>query len=111
MAKVPGTLRNISAYLARDQEAKWEFTDHMFRFVAVAFVRFGTRLALDYKAGRIPKFHEDWRLEDPVDAVLSTCSSWLVDSGDDFGKVTQILSYFGERIFDVHPSCSGSNTE
>jgi hypothetical protein len=34
-------------------------------------------LAFDFEAGPTPKFHEDWRLEDPIDAVLSTCSSLL----------------------------------
>ena len=32
-------------------------------------------LAFDFKAGPIAKFHEDWRLEDPLEAVLSTCST------------------------------------
>jgi ankyrin repeat protein len=34
-------------------------------------------LALDFSAGPIPKFREDWRGENPVDAVLSTCSALL----------------------------------
>ena len=34
-------------------------------------------LALDFKAGRIPEFHEDRRLEDPANQLLSTCSSLL----------------------------------
>ena len=34
-------------------------------------------LAFDFEAGVIPTFHEDWRLEDPVEAVLSTCSTLL----------------------------------
>ena len=34
-------------------------------------------LAIDFKAGPIPKYREDWRLEDPVEAVLSTCSTLL----------------------------------
>jgi hypothetical protein len=56
-----------------------------------------TLLAFDFEAGPIPKFYEDWRLEDPVDAVLSTCSSLLsvVDDGHspeihrqhDFGSI------------------------
>jgi ankyrin repeat protein len=32
-------------------------------------------LAFDFKAEQIPTFREDWRLEDPVEAVLSTCST------------------------------------
>jgi hypothetical protein len=34
-------------------------------------------LAFDFNTGPIPKFHEDWRLEDPLEAVLSTCSPLL----------------------------------
>jgi len=34
-------------------------------------------LAFDFKAGQIPKFREDWRLEDPIEVVLSTCSTLL----------------------------------
>jgi len=34
-------------------------------------------LAFDFKAGPIPKFHEDWRLKDPANEVLSTSSSLL----------------------------------
>jgi hypothetical protein len=57
-------------------------------------------LAFDFEAGPIPKFHEDWRLEDPVDAVLSTCSSLLaiVDGGYPFGKVIQ-FSHFSVKEF------------
>ena len=46
-------------------------------------------LAFDFKAGPIPKFHEGWRMEDPIHAVLSTCSSLLtiIDGGSLFGKV------------------------
>ena len=30
-------------------------------------------LEFDFEVGPPPKLHEDWRLADPVDAVLSTC--------------------------------------
>ena len=60
----------------------------MFQFVAVAsrplrVEELADLLAFDFNAGPIPKFHEDWRPEDAVDAVLSTCSSLLtiVDCG------------------------------
>src|SRR6267154_396448 len=75
----------------------------MFQFVVVAFrllrvQELAELLAFDFNAGQIPKFHKDWRLEDPVDAVLSTCSSLLVDSGDDFGKAIQ-FSHISVREF------------
>jgi hypothetical protein len=31
----------------------------------------------DFNAGLTPKYREDWRLEDPVEAVLSMCSTLL----------------------------------
>jgi len=34
-------------------------------------------LAFEFKSGAIPKFHEDWRLKNPVQAVLSACSTLL----------------------------------
>jgi len=34
-------------------------------------------LAFNLTAGPIPKFHEGWRLEDPVDAVSSPYPSLL----------------------------------
>jgi hypothetical protein len=63
-------------------KADWEFAHRLFQFVAVASrplyaEELAEMLAFDFKAGPIPKYHEDWRLEDPVDAVLSTCSSLL----------------------------------
>jgi len=34
-------------------------------------------LAFDFDVGPIPKFNETWRLQNPVQAVLSTCSTLL----------------------------------
>jgi ankyrin repeat protein len=104
LAKVPETLDETYQRTLREiKEAKWEFAHRMFQFIAVAFrplraQELAELLAFDFKAGRIQKFHENWRLEDPVDAVLSTCSSLLVDSGDDFGKVIQ-FSHISAREF------------
>jgi hypothetical protein len=69
------TLREIN-------KADWEFAHRLFQFVVVAsrplrVEELAELLAFDFKAGPIPKFHESWRLEDPVDAVLSACTSLL----------------------------------
>ena len=69
------TLRGIN-------KANWEFAYRMFQFVSVAsrplrVNELADLLAFDFEAGSIPKFHEVWRLEDPVDAVLSTCSTLI----------------------------------
>jgi len=54
----------------------------LFQYVAVAsrplrVEELAEFLSFDFKAGPIPKFREDWRLEDPVDAVLSMWSPLL----------------------------------
>ena len=68
--------------LGKVNEADWEFTHRLFQFVAVTsrplrVEELAELLAFDFKARPIPKFHEGWRLKDPVDAVLSMCSSLL----------------------------------
>jgi hypothetical protein len=55
-------------------------------------------LALDFNAGLIPKFHEDWRLDDPLEAVLSTCSTLLSLVNVDDSPVIQ-LSHFSVKEF------------
>jgi hypothetical protein len=74
--------------LGEIKEANWEFAHRLFQFIAVAsrplrVEELSELLAFDFETVPIPEFHEDWRLEDPVRAVLSTCSSLLaiVDDG------------------------------
>ena len=67
------TLRGIN-------EAKWKIAHRMFQLVSVAshplhVNELAGLLALDFKAGSIPEFYEDWQLKKPADAVLSTCST------------------------------------
>jgi len=69
------TLREIS-------DTNWEFARRLLLCVAVAsrplrVEELAELLAFDFEAGQIPTFREDWRLEDPVEAVLSTCSTLL----------------------------------
>jgi ankyrin repeat protein len=90
------TLREIN-------KADWEFAHRLFQFVAVAarplrVEELAELLAFDFKAGPIPKFHEDWRLEDPVDAVLSACSSLLVVVDVEDSPVIQ-FSHFSVKEF------------
>ena len=63
-------------------DTNWEFARRLIQCVTVVSRPFRVEelaevLAFDFKAGQIPTFHEDWRLEDPVEAVLSTCSTLL----------------------------------
>jgi ankyrin repeat protein len=92
------TLRGIN-------KANWEFAHRMFQFVSVAsrplyVEELADLLAFDFEEGSIPKFHEDWRLEDPVDAVLSTCSTLLAIVGDDDEGIAVIqFSHFSVKEF------------
>ena len=83
LAELPQTLdETYQRTLQEINRAEWKFAHRLFQFVAVAsrplhVEELADLLAFDFDAGPIPKFHEGWRLEDPIDAVLSTCSSLL----------------------------------
>jgi len=69
------TLREI-------KDTKWESARQLLVCVAVASCPLRVKelveiLAFDFKLGAIPKFHKDWRLKNPVEAVLSACSTLL----------------------------------
>jgi len=90
------TLRGI-------KEANWEVAHRLFQFLTVAsrplhVEELAELLAFDFEEGPIPKFCEDWRLEDPVEAVLSTCSSLLFVVKMDDSKVIQ-FSHFSVKEF------------
>jgi len=55
-------------------------------------------LAFDFNAGPIPKYPEDWRSENPVEAVLSTCSTLLALVNVDDSQVIQ-FSHFSVLEF------------
>ena len=55
-------------------------------------------LSFDFKTGSIPKFREGWRLEDPVDAVLSTTSSLLAIVDVEGSRIIQ-FSHFSVKEF------------
>jgi hypothetical protein len=59
-------------------------------------------LAFDFEAGPIPKFNEDWRLEDSTHAVLSTCPSFLAIVDDEnyyFPRKVVQFSHFSIKEF------------
>ena len=86
---LPGRIRQAldetldGTYERTLQEIKstgWEFALRMFQCVAVASrplraEELAEFLAFDFNARPMPTFREDWRLEDPLEAVLSTCST------------------------------------
>jgi len=68
--------------LGEIKDANWEFARRLLLSVSVVsrplrVEELAELLAFDFEVGQIPRFHEDWRLEDPVEAVLSTCSTLL----------------------------------
>jgi hypothetical protein len=87
-------------------KADWEFAHRQFQFVTVAVrplrvEELAQLFAFDFKTGPIPKFCEDWRLEDPMHVVLSTCPSFLAIVDDKIysnGKVVQ-FSHFSVKEF------------
>jgi len=69
------TLREI-------KETKWESARRLLVCVTVAsrplqVEELAEILAFDFKLDAIPKFRKDWRLKNPVEAVLSACSTLL----------------------------------
>jgi ankyrin repeat protein len=90
------TLREIN-------KADSELAHRLFQCVAVAYrplrvEELAEFLAFDFSAGPIPKFREDWRLEDPVEAVLSTCSTLFSLVDVDGSQVIQ-FSHFSVKEF------------
>jgi hypothetical protein len=83
LAELPETLDATYERTLREiNKAKWEFAHRLLQCVAVAsrpldVEELAEFLAFEFKGGPIPEFHEDMHLEDPVDAVMSTCSSLL----------------------------------
>ena len=105
LADLPKALDEKYEHILRGiQEGNWEFAHRMFQFVSVAsrplhVKELADLLAFDFEAGSIPKFYEDWRLEDdPADAVLSTCSTILAIANDQ-GSPTIQFSHISIREF------------
>ena len=85
------TLREI-------KEANWESVHRVFQFVSEAFRPLSVEeladlLAFDFNLGQVPKFREDWRMKDPVNAVLSTCSSLLAIVDVHGSRIIQFSHY------------------
>ena len=103
LAELPDTLDETYKRTLREiNKAEWEIAHRLFQFVAVAgrplrVEELAELLAFDFEAGSIPNFHEGWRLEDPIHAVLSTCPSFLaiVETHDKFVQ----FSHFSVKEF------------
>ena len=101
---LPGTLdATYERTLRGIKSTDWEFARRLFQCVTVAprplcVKELAEFLAFDFKAGPIPRFHEEWRLEDPLEAVLSTCSTLLALVDVDDSPVIQ-FSHFSVKEF------------
>jgi ankyrin repeat protein len=105
LAELPETLDETYERTLRGiQEADWALAHRIYQFVAVAsrplhITELAELFAFDFDVRSIPKFHKDWRIEDPADAVLSACSSLLfVDGGNHLGNAVQ-FSHFSVKEF------------
>ncbi|KAH9031827.1 hypothetical protein EDB84DRAFT_1578712 [Lactarius hengduanensis] len=67
-------------------------------------------LAIDLKAGGIPKLNTDWRWEDQEEAVLSACSSLVTVIVDDGSRVVQ-FSHFSVKEFLTSDRLAGCTEE
>jgi len=106
--ELPGTLDGTYERTLREiKETNWEFAQRLLQCVAVVLrplrvEELAEFLAFDFNAGPIAKFREDWRLEDPLDAVLSTCSTLLSVANADNSRVIQ-FSHFSVKEFLTSP--------
>ena len=102
--ELPETLDETYERTLREiKNMNWEFARRLFLCVVAASRPFRVEelaeiLALDFRAGPTPKFREDWRLEDPLEAVLSTCSTLLTLVNIDDSQVIQ-FSHFSVKEF------------
>jgi len=102
--EIPGTLDGTYERTLRGiKGTDWEFVRRLFQCVTVASrplraEELAEFLAFDVKAGPIPKFRGDWRLEDPLGAVLSTCSTLLALVNVNDSPVIQ-FSHFSVKEF------------
>ena len=104
LSELPETLDETYERTLREiNHADWELAHRLFQCVAVAsrplrVDELAEFLAFDFNAGPIAKFQEGWRLEDPVDAVLSTCSTLIALVNVDGSWIIQ-YSHFSVKEF------------
>ena len=83
MGELPKSLDATYERILQDiNDENWSVALRLFQCVAVAsrplrVEELAEFLAFDFDTGPTPTFLEDWRPEDPIGAILSTCSSLL----------------------------------
>ncbi len=116
MSELPETLDETYERTLREiNKADWDLAHRLFQCVAVAsrplrVEELAEFLAFDLESGPIAKFDEGWRLEDPVDAVLSTCSTLLALVDVDGSPIIQ-FSHFSVKEFLTSGRLAEANDE
>ncbi len=105
LGELPETLdETYERTLQEINNTNWEFAR---RLLCVAVVSRPLRveelaefLAFDFEdsEGQIPTYREDWRLEDPVEAMLSTCSTLVSHVDVENSQIIQ-FSHFSVKEF------------
>ena len=81
--ELPATLDETYMRTLREiEDTNLEYASRLLQCVAVAYhplqvEELAEILAFDFEVGPIPEFCKEWRLQNPVAAVLSTCSTLL----------------------------------
>ena len=84
------------------KDSKWESAQQLLSCVTAAsrplrVDELAEILAFDFKSGTIPKFHEYWRLKNPVEAILSACPTLLsvvdVTTNGETSRVVQFAHF------------------
>jgi ankyrin repeat protein len=115
LAELPETLdETYSRTLRQINNADWDLAHRLFQCVAVASRPLSVEelaefLAFEFKEP-IPGFHEGWREEDPLDAVLTICSS-LLSVVNEWGRSVIQFSHFSVKEFLMSDRLSKTNDE
>jgi ankyrin repeat protein len=116
LSELPETLDETYERTLREiNKADWELAHRLLQCVTVAsrplrVDELAEFLAFDFQEGPIPKFQEGWRLDDPLDAVLSTCSTLLSLVTVDGSPVIQ-FSHFSVKEFLTSTRLSKADDE
>ena len=116
MSELPETLDETYERTLREiNKADWELAHRLLQCVTVAsrplrVDELAEFLAFDFQEGPIPTFQEGWRLDDPLDAVLSTCSTLLSLVNVDGSAVIQ-FSHFSVKEFLVSTRLAKADDE
>ena len=111
--ELPETLDETYARsLEEIDDQSWEYAHRLFQCVAVApcplrVEELAEFLAFDFHTGRIPSLLPNWRPEDPVGAVLSTCPSLFTIINVEGDKIIQ-FSHFSVKEYLTSPRLADS---